>query len=176
MPIYEFEGTQPQIDYTAWVAPTACVIGDVRIGPEVYVGWGAVVRGDHGSIDICRGSAVEEGVIIHTSKGFFSRIGEEVTLGHGAMLHDATIEDFAVIGMRSTVSNSAIVGRWAIIGEAALVRAGQVIPPDSIAVGIPAKVIGRVEERHKERWRAGKLRYQEFTRRNQKGLRLISPE
>ena len=173
MPVYEFEGKRPAIDRSAWVAPTACLIGDVRIGPEVYVGWHAVLRGDHGSIEIGEGSAVEEGVIIHTSRGFFSRVGLEVTLGHGAMLHDATVDDMAVIGMRATVSNSSVVGRWSIIGEMGLVRAGQVIPPESIAVGVPVKVIGKVEDRHKERWRGGKLRYREFTRRNKKGVNLI---
>ena len=173
MPLYEFEGKRPAVDPTAWIAPSADVIGDVHIGPQCYVGWGAVLRGDHGCIVIEAGSAVEEGVIIHTSPDFVSRIGPEATLGHGAMLHNATVEAFVVIGIRATVSNFASVGEWAIIGEMGLVRERQVIAPGAIAVGQPVKIIGQVEPRHKDRWLAAKKRYQEFTRRNRLGLKEI---
>jgi carbonic anhydrase/acetyltransferase-like protein (isoleucine patch superfamily) len=173
MPLYEFEGKRPAVDPTAWIAPSADVIGDVHIGPQCYVGWGAVLRGDHGRIVIEAGSAVEEGVIIHTSPDFVSRIGPEATLGHGAMLHNATVEAFVVIGIRATVSNFATVGEWAIIGEMGLVRERQVIAPGAIAVGQPVKIIGQVEPRHKDRWLAAKKRYQEFTRRNRLGLKEI---
>ena len=173
MPFYEFEGKRPTIDPTAWIAPSADIIGDVRTGPKCYVGWGAVLRGDHGSIVIEEGSAIEEGVIIHTSPDFLSRIGPEATIGHGAMLHNATIEAFAVMGIRATVSNFATVGRWTIIGEMGLVREHQDIPAGVIAVGQPVKIIGPVEERHKERWLAAKKRYQDFTERNSKGLNKI---
>lgn len=176
MPIYEFEGKCPSIDPSAWVAPSADVIGDVRIGPECYVGWQAVLRGDHGTIILEKGSAVEEGVIIHTSPGFTSRIGTEATIGHGAMLHNATIDGFAVVGVRATVSNYARVGKWAIIGEMGLVAGNQEVPAEVIAVGQPVKVIGSVTEKHKERWLIGKRRYQEYTRRNPAGLRIISSE
>ena len=131
------------------------------------------MRGDHGCIVIEAGSAVEEGVIIHTSPDFVSRIGPEATLGHGAMLHNATVEAFVVIGIRATVSNFASVGEWAIIGEMGLVRERQVIAPGAIAVGQPVKIIGQVEPRHKDRWLAAKKRYQEFTRRNRLGLKEI---
>jgi carbonic anhydrase/acetyltransferase-like protein (isoleucine patch superfamily) len=173
MPSYEFEGKHPAVDPTAWIAPSADIIGDVRIGPQCYVGWSAVLRGDHGSILIEAGSAIEEGVIIHTSPGFSSRIGPQATIGHGAVLHNATVEEFAVIGIRATVSNFATVGQWAIIGEMGLVRERQVIPPGAIAVGLPVNLIGQIEPRHKERWLAAKKRYQEFTRRNKKGLNRI---
>ena len=173
MPLYEFEGQRPAVDPTAWIAPSADVIGDVRIGPQCYVGWSAVLRGDHGRIIIEAGTAVEEGVIIHTSPDFVSRIGPEATIGHGAMLHNATVEGFVVIGIRATVSNFAVVGEWAIIGEMGLVRERQVVPPGAIAVGQPVKIIGTIEKRHQERWRAAKKRYQEFTRRNPLGLKEI---
>ena len=174
MPIYEFEGKKPQIDETAWIAPSADVIGDVKIGARCYVGWQVVLRGDHGSIVIGDGSAIEEGVIVHTSPEFVSYIGNEATIGHGALLHNATIEPFAVIGVMATVSNYAKVGAWSIIGEMGLVKAHQEVPEGVIAVGQPVEIIGRVEERHKERWLAGKKRYQEFARRNHAGMVLIS--
>ena len=175
MPFYEFEGKRPTIDPNAWVAPSADIIGDVRIGPKCYVGWGAILRGDHGSIVIEQGTAIEEGVIIHTSPDFLSRIGPEATIGHGAMLHNATIESLAVIGIRATVSNYAKVGEWAIIGEMGLLRSHQEIPPGMIAVGQPVKVIGHVEEHHKERWIISKKRYQGFVKRNNENLNEILP-
>ena len=176
MSFYEFEGNRPTIDPTAWIAPSADIIGDVRIGPKCYIGWAAVLRGDHGSIVIGEGSAIEEGVIIHTGPEFVSRIAQQVTVGHGAMLHNATIEAFAVIGLRATISNFSTIGRWTIIGEMGLVQANQDIPAGVIAVGQPVKIIGQVEERHKERWLAGKKRYQDFTERNRKGLKKIQVE
>ena len=175
MPLYEFEGKRPSIDPTAWVADSADIIGDVRIGPRCYVGWNAVLRGDHGSILIETGSAVEEGVIIHISPGFVSRVGPEATIGHGAMLHNATIEAFAVIGIRATISNFAMVGEWSIIGEMGLVAERQIIPPAVVAVGQPVKIIGEIQQRHKERWLAAKKRYQDLTQRNKENLKRIQP-
>jgi carbonic anhydrase/acetyltransferase-like protein (isoleucine patch superfamily) len=175
MPQYEFEGKRPSIDATAWVAPSADIIGDVQIGSHCYVGWQAVLRGDHGRIVVEAGSAVEEGVIVHTSPDFVSRIGPQTTIGHGAMLHNATVEGFAVIGIRATISNFATVGEWAIIGEMGLVRERQAIPAGAIAVGQPVNIIGQIEPRHKERWSAAKKRYQDFTRRNPLGLKVIQP-
>ena len=175
MPLYEFEGKRPIIDPTAWIANSADIIGDVRIGPRCYVGWNAVLRGDHGSILIETGSAVEEGVIIHISPGFVSRIGPEATIGHGAMLHNATVEAFAVIGIRATISNFATVGEWSIIGEMGLVAERQIIPPAVVAVGQPVKIIGKIQPRHKERWLAAKKRYQDLTRRNTESLKQIQP-
>jgi len=175
MPLYEFEGKRPSIDPTAWVADSADLIGDVRIGPRCYVGWNAVLRGDHGSILIETGSAVEEGVIIHISPGFVSRIGPEATIGHGAMLHNATVEAFAVIGIRATISNFATVGEWSIIGEMGLVAERQIIPPSVVAVGQPVKIIGEVQPLHKERWLAAKKRYQDLTQRNKENLKRIQP-
>jgi len=173
MPLYEFEGKRPAVDPTAWIADSADVIGDVYIGPSCYVGWQAVLRGDHGRIVVDAGSAVEEGVIVHTSPKIVSRIGPEATIGHGAMLHNATIDAFAVVGIRATVSNFATVGEWAIIGEMGLVRERQMIPPGAIAVGQPVKIIGQIEQRHKERWLAAKKRYQAFTLRNKTHLKRI---
>jgi len=175
MPLYVFEGKRPSIDPTAWVADSADIIGDVRIGPRCYVGWNAVLRGDHGSILIETGSAVEEGVIIHISPGFVSRVGPEATIGHGAMLHNATVEAFAVIGIRATISNFASVGEWSIIGEMGLVAERQIIPPAVVAVGQPVEIIGEVQPRHKERWLAAKKRYQDLTQRNKENLKRIQP-
>lgn len=107
MPIYTFEDRTPRIARSAYVAPSAQVIGDVRIGEECYVGHGAILRGDYGTIVVGAGTAIEEGVIVHARPGDRAVFGLDVTVGHGAMIHNATIEDGAVIGMRATVSDYA---------------------------------------------------------------------
>jgi len=173
MPIYEFEGRRPRIAESAFVASTAVVIGEVIIGESCYVGHGAILRGDYGTITIGGGTAVEEGVIVHARPGGASTFGERVTLGHGAMIHNATVEAEAVIGMRATVSNDAVVGRGAIVGEAALIRGGQRVSPGVVAVGVPAREIGPVSAEHRERWQRGKELYIGLAARYPVGLKLL---
>jgi phenylacetic acid degradation protein len=165
MAIFRFEDRTPEVDETAWVAESALVIGRVRIGKHAYIGHGAILRGDYGEIVIGDGTAIEEGVIVHARPDDRAVFGERVTVGHGAMVHNATIEDDAVIGMRATVSDYARVGRWAIVGEMALVKNGQEIPERSLAVGVPAKVIGPITEKHEAIWTYGKQLYIEMAAR-----------
>ena len=171
MPIYEFENRRPRIDESAWVAPTAIVIGDVRIGAGCYIGHGAILRGDYGTIEIGAGTAVEEGVIIHARPDDRTVIGERVTIGHGAMIHNAVIEREAVLGMRSTTADWAVVGEGAIVGEGALVKNHQKIAPGKIAVGVPARVAGPVKPEHKERWSWAKELYIGLCDRYRKSFR-----
>ncbi len=173
MPIYEFESRQPDIYQSAYIAPSAIIIGDVTIESECYVGDGAILRGDYGSIRIGRGTAVEEGVIIHARPNDKTVIGERVTIGHGAMIHNAVVEDEAVIGMRATISDFSRVGRGSIIGEMTLVKNLQEIAPESVAVGVPARVIGPVKEHQRALWTAGKDLYIDLTHRYPKGLKLL---
>jgi len=148
MPLYSFEGRRPTIGEGAYVSPSALVIGNVIVGPRSYVGHGAILRGDYGSIEIGEETAVEEGVIIHARPDDWTRVGKRVTLGHGAMVHNAVILDRAVIGMRAVVSDFSEVGEGTIIGEMSLVKNNQKVPAFKVAVGIPVKVIGDVGERH----------------------------
>ncbi len=149
MAIFSFEGKRPTIATSAYIAPSAQVIGQVTIGEGCYVGHGAIIRGDYGSIEIGDSTAIEEGVIIHARPEDWTRIKERVTVGHGAMIHNATIHEGAVIGMRAVISDYSVVGAGAIVGELALVKNGQQIPAGKVAVGLPAKVIGDVDERHR---------------------------
>lgn len=149
MPIYAFEGKHPTIATSAYVAPSAIVIGRVAIGERCYIGHGAILRGDYGSIEIGDETAIEEGVIVHARPEDWTRIGRRVTLGHGAMVHNATIHEGAVIGMRAVVSDFSEVGAGTIIGEMGLVKNSQKIPPGKVAVGIPVKVRGEVDEHHR---------------------------
>jgi carbonic anhydrase/acetyltransferase-like protein (isoleucine patch superfamily) len=148
MPIFAFESRRPSIGRTTYVSPTAVIIGDVTIGQRCYIGHGAILRGDYGSIGIGDETAVEEGVIVHARPGNRTRIENRVTLGHGAMVHNAVVREGAVIGMRALVSDDAEVGAGAIVGEMGLVRSGQVVPPLKVAVGVPVQVIGEVGDRH----------------------------
>lgn len=169
MPIYAFEGVQPEIAESAYVSPTAIVIGHVRIGARCYIGHGAILRGDYGSIELGEESAVEEGVIIHARPEDWTRIGRRVTLGHGAMIHNATIHDEAVIGMRAVVSDFSEVGEGAIVGELGLVRNHQTIPARTVAVGVPVQVVGEVSERHRDMTVWAKTLYVDLARRYNAG-------
>lgn len=176
MPIYRFEDRIPTIAETAYLSPSAQIIGDVRIGEDCYIGHGAILRGDYGTIVIGDGTAIEEGVIVHARPGDRTVFGKAVTVGHGAMIHNATIDDSAVIGMRATISDYSRVGEWSIIGEMGLVRSGQEIPPGKVAIGVPVQVVGDVEDRHRAMWSYAKRLYQDLARRYPTGLSEVSRE
>ena len=147
MPLYEFDGKRPVVGPGTWIAPSAEVIGAVTIGENCYIGFGAVIRADFGTITIGDETAVEEGVIIHEAEQV--SIGNRVIIGHMAMIHDAVIEDCALIGMQSMICDYSRVGEWAMLAEKSLVMKRQVIPPNEIYGGIPARKIGPVTEKHK---------------------------
>jgi tRNA-Thr(GGU) m(6)t(6)A37 methyltransferase TsaA len=170
MPIYSFEGRRPEIDGSAYISPTATVIGGVSVGERCYIGHGAILRGDYGSIAVGDETAVEEGVIVHARPEDWTRIGRRVTIGHGAMVHNATIDDGAVIGMRAVVSDFAVVGQGAIVGEMTLVKNSQAIPAGKVAVGVPARVVGDVDEHHRPMTRWAKDLYVELSARYPAGL------
>jgi len=163
MPIYEINNRKPTIGEGAWIAPTAQIIGDVRIGKNCYVGFGAILRGDYGTIIIGDGSAVEEGVIIHARPFGETIIGKSVTIGHMVMIHNATIKDFAVIGMQSMISDFSEIGEWSIIAEQSLVKRKQIISDYTVYAGSPAVPKGMVQERHKQEWTLGKKVYVDLT-------------
>ena len=153
--IYEFDGMRPEIDPSAYISESATVLGNVRIAADVYVGPGAIIRGDTPGcpIVIGYGSAIEEGVIIHVgppSSGCI--IGEKVTIAHGAIVHADHVRDCANIGMGATVSLRADIGEYAVVAEGAVVKQGQVIPPRVVVGGAPAKVLRQLEERDLKVW------------------------
>jgi phenylacetic acid degradation protein len=157
VPIYEIEGKSPQVGKGTWMAPSAEIIGDVEIGENCYIGFGAVIRGDFGKIIIGNQSLVEEGVVIHTAE--LTQIGNKVIIGHLAMIHDATIHDRALIGMKAMICEYATIGEWSIIAEQSLVRRQTTIPPGKIAAGSPARVVGDVGKDHRERLANGLQAY-----------------
>ena len=157
--IYEFDGRVPQIAPDAFVSPDAVVLGDVVIGAGCYVGPGAILRGDYGSIRVGEGSAVEEGVIIHAAPGHTNDIGAHVTMGHGAVLHSAKVGDYAVIGMGAVLSIDCVVGEWAIVAEGAVVKRNGVIGDRVVVAGAPAKEVRALSETDMEHWVMGKQLY-----------------
>ena len=138
-----------------WIAPTAVVIGHVKLGRKVSIWWHAVLRGDNEPITIGEGTNIQDGTVIHTDPGFPVVIGERVTVGHMAMIHGCSIGDGTLIGINAVVLNGAKVGKNCLIGAKALVTEGMEIPDNSLAVGAPAKVIRQVTPDNIERMQHG---------------------
>ncbi|MHC6229140.1 gamma carbonic anhydrase family protein [Arthrobacter sp. MMS24-T111] len=130
----------PAIAPEAWIAPTAAVIGDVTLGPHTGIFYGAVLRADMESITIAEGTNVQDTAVIHADPGFPARIGRNVSIGHGAVLHGCTVGDGSLIGMNATVLNGADIGAGSLVAANALVLEGTQIPAGSLVAGVPAKV------------------------------------
>ena len=131
----------PQIDATAYVAPQAVVMGDVRLAARASVWPTSVLRGDINYIEIGEGSNIQDGSIVHLADDLPVIVGKLVTVGHRAILHACTVEDECLIGMGATILDGAVIGKGSIIGAHALVTKGTIIPPGSLVMGMPAKVI-----------------------------------
>ena len=157
--LYKFDGRQPRIGEGTYVSELASVIGDVVIGDNCYIGHGAILRGDYGSIVIGDGTAVEEGVIIHAPPKNTNSIGKRVTIGHGAVVHGGSIGDQAVIGMGAIVSIRSEIGEYAIIAEGCVVKMNQAIPAGVVAAGNPAQIVRDISPKDKELWDWGKQLY-----------------
>ena len=143
--IIEYKGKTPEIHHSAFVAPTAVLIGDVVVGEEASIWFGTVVRGDNGPIRIGARANVQDNAVLHVSENNKTIIGEDVTIGHGAVLEDCTIEKGALIGTKVTVLNGATVGARALIAAGSVVGAGAKIPPETVAAGAPAVVKKKLE-------------------------------
>jgi len=151
--ITSFEGYEPAIAESSFIHPSADVIGHVTIGSGCWIGPGARIRGDYGRITIGDATSVEDNCVIHARPDDETSIGSWVTLGHGAIVHNATIKDWAVVGMGSIVSDWSTVGEWAVVGEGAVVRRRQMVEDGTIVVGVPARALERpVDDAFKAKW------------------------
>jgi carbonic anhydrase/acetyltransferase-like protein (isoleucine patch superfamily) len=171
--IYDLDGVAPEIDPTAWVAPEAVLIGKVRIGAGASVWFGAVLRGDNEWIEIGAGANVQENTVMHTDPGCPLTVGPGCTIGHRAMLHGCTIGADCLIGMGATVLNRAVVGAGSLIGACALLTEGKTIPPRSLVMGAPGKVVRDLDDAAVAGLRASARLYQEKAARFRAGLRRI---
>jgi len=150
---------QPDIDDSAYVAPSAIVIGAVRLGPKSSVWPTSVLRGDIQSIEIGEGSNVQDGTIIHLADDYGVKVGNYVTIGHKAMIHACTIEDECLIGMSATILDGAVIGRRSIVGAGAVVTKGMQVPPGSLVLGMPAKIVKALSLEEQSELRAWAEKY-----------------
>ncbi len=145
--IYEFNGYRPVIHESAFVHPQAAVTGNVIIGRDVYVGPGAAIRGDWGEIIIEDGCNVQENCTIHMFPGTTTTLKKGAHIGHGAIIHGGTIGENVLIGMNSVIMDEAEIGQESIIGALAFVKSGEKIPPRSLVVGNPARIVKQVSDK-----------------------------
>ncbi len=173
--VYAIDGIVPVVDPTAYVHPTAVLIGDVIVGPGCYIGPAACLRGDFGRLIIERGANVQDTCVMHGFPGTDTVVEEDGHIGHGAVLHGCRIGRNALIGMNAVIMDNAIVGESAIVAACAFVKAGAEIPPRSLAAGTPAKVIRELSDAEIA-WKAdGTRTYQDLARRSLATMQEVSP-
>ena len=160
--IFDFEDRSPKIGTGSYISDSARIIGDVAVGHNCYVGHGAVLRGDMGKIVVGNNCAIEEGVIIHAPPEGVCRIGDSVTLGHGAIIHAREIGDFAVIGMGAILGLFSQIGEWTIVAEGGIVRMRQIVPNNLVVAGNPAHTVRETSESDKDLWQKGNALYTEL--------------
>lgn len=144
MAIYEFEGKRPQIHPTTYIDPEATIIGDVVIGENCYIGPGARIRGDWGSIVIGAGSNVQDNCVIHANVGGKATLGPDSHIGHGVVLHSPTLEEHVTVGINAVILDDSIIGSGSLVGAGSVVPPNTVIPPKSLVLGVPGKVVTEV--------------------------------
>ena len=143
----------------SWIAPTAVVIGKVRLEDGASVWFGAVVRGDNEQISIGPRTNIQDGAVLHTDPGFPLMLGSDVTIGHQAMLHGCQVGEGSLVGIQAVVLNGARIGRNCLIGAKALVTENMIIPDGSLVLGSPAKVVRELTEKQQEGLRANAKDY-----------------
>ena len=164
--IRTFVGKRPVLGRGVFLAETCAVIGDVEIGDETSIWYGTVIRGDVMPIRIGARTSVQDNTVVHVTAGRYgTTIGNDCTIGHGAIIHACTVEDFCLIGMGSVILDGARIGRGSLVGAGALVTPGTDIPPDSLVIGSPAKVKRPINEKEREQIVFGAAHYVELTRR-----------
>jgi carbonic anhydrase/acetyltransferase-like protein (isoleucine patch superfamily) len=172
MPLFAIDGIAPELPQGGeyWIAPTAVLIGRVRLKKNASVWFGAVLRGDNEWITIGENSNVQDNAVIHTDPGQPVTVGEGVTIGHGVILHSATVGDHSLIGMGATLLNRARIGSYSVVGANALVAEGKEFPDGSLIVGAPARLVRALTEEQKHQLNASAETYGENAKRFREGL------
>ncbi|APX33102.1 gamma carbonic anhydrase family protein [Brachybacterium sp. P6-10-X1] len=166
MTTIDFGGETPQVPESAWVAPTATLIGKVTLSRDSSVFYTSVLRGDIDAITIGEGSNLQDGCVAHTDAGYPVVVGTGVSVGHRAVLHGCTIEDDALIGMGAVVLNGARVGAGSLVAAGAVVTEGMQIPPGSLVVGVPARIRRELDDEAREGLRENARIYVELAARH----------
>lgn len=176
MSLYALDGIAPTLPENGdfYVAPGARVIGRVTLAEEVGIWFNAVLRGDNEPITVGRGSNIQDGCVCHTDPGFPLTLGEDVTVGHNAILHGCTIGDGTLIGMGAVILNGAKVGKGCLVGANALITEGKEIPDGAMVVGQPGKVVRQIDERLAAELRRAAEVYRKRQRQYRDGLAELS--
>jgi phenylacetic acid degradation protein len=173
--VYEIDGAIPVVDPTAYVHPTAVLIGDVIVGPGCYVGPVASLRGDFGRLELRAGANVQDTCVLHAFPGHDTLIEEGGHVGHGAVLHGCTLQRNSLVGMNAVVNDNAVIGESAIVAAMAFVKAGMIIPPRTLVAGIPAKVVRALTELELAWKIQGTESYHDLNRRSRATMRATTP-
>lgn len=173
--IYSIDGVVPVVDRTAFVHPTAVLIGDVIVGPDCYVGPNASLRGDFGRVILEQGSNVQDTCVVHSFPGLEAIVEPDGHVGHGAVLHGCRVGKNAMIGMCAVIMDGAEIGESSIVGALAFVKSDEKIPPRSLVMGIPAKIVRELTE-EEIAWKSGGTTvYQQLAERSKRTMREVEP-
>lgn len=175
MPLFSFEGKRPRVHPSAFIAPTAVLIGDVTVEEDASVWYNAVVRADFGPIVIRRGANMQDCAVVHVTPVNAVEIGPGATIGHSCVVHGAILDDEALVGNGATVLDGARIGARAMVGAGALVTPGTEIAAGMLALGAPAKVKGPLAGTPAEFWvRANPSGYQALAQRHRTGVQPVA--
>jgi len=175
MPCYQIDGVTPVVHPSAYVHPTAVLIGDVHVGANCYVGPCASLRGDFGRIVMEAGSNLQDSCVVHAFPGRDAIVRRNGHVGHGAILHGCTIEEDAMVGMNSVIMDEAIIAARSIVGACAFVKAGFECEPASLIVGSPAKVLRQLSDKEVGWKQSGTREYQALTERCLETIKECAP-
>ncbi|MGO8956042.1 MAG: gamma carbonic anhydrase family protein [Streptosporangiaceae bacterium] len=170
MPLFAFEGHAPTVSPTAWIAPTATLVGDVRIEDEASVWYGAVLRADFGPIIVRCGANIQDGSVLHGGKDPVTEVGAGATIGHLCVVHGSVIGTEALIGNGATVLDGAVIGSRALVAAGCTVPPGMTVPDGMLVVGTPARIAREVSGSAKEWVDTNPEIYRELARRHAAGV------
>jgi phenylacetic acid degradation protein len=173
--VYAIDGMTPVVDPSAYVHPSAVLIGDVIVGPGCYIGPCASLRGDFGRLEIRAGANLQDSCVMHGFPSTDTIVEEEGHIGHAAVLHGCIVRRNALVGMNSVINDNAVIGESAIVAAMAFVKAGFVVPPRTLVAGVPARVIRELTEQEMAWKIEGTRSYQELNRRSLASMTATSP-
>jgi carbonic anhydrase/acetyltransferase-like protein (isoleucine patch superfamily) len=176
MPLFAFEGREPHVSPGAWIAPTATLVGDVRVEAEASIWYGAVLRADFGPILVRRGANIQDGSVLHGGDDPVTEVGEGATIGHLCVVHGAVIGSEALVGNGATVLDGVRVGRRALVAAGATVPPGMTVPDGMLVAGVPARVVAAVSGRAGEWVDSNPAVYRELARRHAAGVRPVGSD
>lgn len=161
-PLYPFAGSTPDVHDSAFVAPSASIIGNATLGRDSSAFYGVSVRADTAAISVGEGTNLQDNVVLHADPGFPCSVGARVSVGHAAVVHGCTVEDDCLIGMGAAVLNGAVIGTGSLVAAGAVVLEGTVVPPRSLVAGVPGKVRRQLTDEEYDGVRSNADRYREL--------------